>query len=163
MSKPSAPGSRAAAALKGAGVAYAIHSFQSDPAATNAGRDAAAALAVAGERVFRTIIAEVDGEATATVIPVSRELDLAALAATVGAAAAELCPDDQVAELTGYPADAVAPVGHKHPLPTVVDSSALDFKTIYVCGGSRDCDLELAPQDLIALTRARTAPLSGRR
>lgn len=124
------------------------------------GREAAAALAVDDGRVFKTIITTVDGAPTVAVVPVSADLDLMALAAAVGGLEVSLCEAAEVEKLTGYPADAVAPVGHATHLTTVVDASALDFKTIYVCAGSTTTDFELAPEDLVAVTRARTAPLT---
>jgi Cys-tRNA(Pro)/Cys-tRNA(Cys) deacylase len=44
----------------------------------------------------------------------------------------------------------------------VLDSSALDFPTIYVSAGRRGLQLQLAPADLLAVTDAATAPLASR-
>lgn len=162
MTKRGDPANRAAAALKAAGIAFAVHSFSAEPGATSAGLDAAAALNVDDNRVFKTIIAMVDDTPTAAIIPVSGALDLAALAAAVGGSNVGLCDASQVEDLTGCGADGVAPIGHEPQLATVIDSSALDYKTIYVCAGHIDTDLELAPADLVAVTRARTAPLVQR-
>lgn len=163
MTKRGDPGTRAAAALNAAGIPYAVHAFSAEPGATSVGRDAAAALQVADDRVFKTIIAKVDGTPTAAIIPVSADLDLPALAAAVGGLEVGMCDAEEVHELTGGLAEAVAPIGHAPPLATVIDSSALNYKTIYVCAGRIDTDLELSPQDLVNATRARTAPLALRR
>ena len=162
MTKHRDASTRAAAALNAAGIAYAVHSFSAEPGATSVGRDAAAALHVDDNRVFKTIIAMVDGNPTAAIIPVAAVLDRSALAAAVGGNEVRLCEAALVQDLTGCAAEAVAPVGHSSSLATVIDSSALDYKTIYVCAGSIDTDLELAPNDLVIATRARTAPLAQR-
>jgi Cys-tRNA(Pro)/Cys-tRNA(Cys) deacylase len=60
---------------------------------------------------------------------------------------------------TGYVLGGISPLGQKKSLPTVVDSSALEFGTVMVSAGKRGLQLELAPADLVRLTRARTAPI----
>ena len=42
-----------------------------------------------------------------------------------------------------------------------IDDSALHHSTIFISGGRRGLDIEVRPEDLIALTNARTAPIQG--
>lgn len=146
-----------------AGLAYAIHTFEADPEATSYGRETAASLHVEPQRVFKTLVANVDGQPTAAIVPVLADLDLRALAAAVGGDNAELCDEKDVAQLTGYPAADISPLAQKKRLPTVADTAILGFKTVYVSAGQHGVDIELNPEDLVSLTRARTAPVSRQR
>jgi Cys-tRNA(Pro)/Cys-tRNA(Cys) deacylase len=60
---------------------------------------------------------------------------------------------------TGYVRGGISPLGQRKALPTVVDASALTFPTVMVSAGRRGLQVELAPADLVRLTRARTAPI----
>jgi Cys-tRNA(Pro)/Cys-tRNA(Cys) deacylase len=155
-------GTPATALLVKRGVAYRTHPYRVTPDAPNYGALVAAALGVAPERVFKSLVTEVDGALTVAVVPVTGELDLKALAAAVGGKRAALA-DRVVAErATGYVRGGISPLGQRRRLPTVLDESALDLPTIYVSAGRRGLQLELAAADLVALTDARTAPLQTR-
>jgi Cys-tRNA(Pro)/Cys-tRNA(Cys) deacylase len=81
-----ARGTPAIDALRRAGVAHTVHEYLAgltDPRGHDRkawGEEAAAALGVGAERVFKTLVAELDGRLVAAVVPVSRELDLKRLA-----------------------------------------------------------------------------------
>jgi hypothetical protein len=44
-------------------------------------------------------------------------------------------------------------------LPTYVDDTALQHDTVFVSAGRRGLEIELAPRDLLELTRAEVRPL----
>ncbi|MGW4499198.1 Cys-tRNA(Pro) deacylase [Micromonospora sp. NPDC004336] len=155
-------GTPATALLVKRKVAHSTHPYDVSPDAPNYGALVAAALGVPPERVFKSLVAEVDGALTVAVVPVTGELDLKALAAAVGGKRAAMA-DRAVAErATGYVRGGISPLGQRRRLPTVLDSSALDHPTVYVSAGRRGLQVELAPADLLALTDARVAPLSAR-
>lgn len=152
-------GTPATVALTRAGVAFEVRAYEHDPAAPSYGLEAAEVLGVEPERVFKTLLADVDGRLVVAVVPVSGQLDLKALAAAVGGKKAAMA-DPAVAErTTGYVVGGISPVGQRKALPTVLDASALAHATILVSGGRRGLDLELAPADLISVTGATTAPV----
>ena len=141
-------------------VPHTLHSYDVSADAPNYGALVAQALGVAPERLFKTLVTEVDGALTVAVVPVTGELDLKALATTVGGKRAALA-DRAVAERSsGYVRGGISPLGQRRRLPTVVDASALDLDLVYVSAGRRGLQVCLAPADLIRLTGAVTGPIS---
>jgi Cys-tRNA(Pro)/Cys-tRNA(Cys) deacylase len=132
-----------------------------DPGAASFGLEAADALGVDAARVFKTLLVEVDGEIVVAVIPVAHRLDLGAAARAVGGKRATMA-DPAVAERrTGYVVGGISPLGQKHAHRTVLDASAEPLETVFVSGGRRGFEIELAPSDLLRLTAGTTAALSA--
>lgn len=153
-------GTPATIAAGRAGIAFTLHPYELDGVAHGYGEAVAAVLGVAPERVFKTLVAEVDGRLTVAVIPVSAQLDLKALAAAAGGKRARIADQDEAERATGYVRGGISPLGQRKRLPAVVDSSAEGHPTVHVSAGRRGLQLELAPGDLIGLTGARTAPIA---
>ncbi|MFB7664569.1 Cys-tRNA(Pro) deacylase [Kitasatospora sp. NPDC056138] len=153
-------GTPATVALEAARVTFTVHAYEHDPAAASYGGEAAEALGVDSARVFKTLVAEVDGTLTVGVVPVSGQLDLKALAAAVGGKRAAMADPAAAERSSGYVRGGISPLGQRRPLRTVLDTSALDHPTVYVSAGRRGLEVELSPTDLAALTGARTAPIA---
>ncbi|MET8462405.1 YbaK/EbsC family protein, partial [Micromonospora zamorensis] len=83
-------GTPATALVVKRGVAHRTHPYRVAPDAPNYGALVAVALGVPPERVFKSLVTEVDGALTVAVVPVTGELDLKALAAAVGGKRAAL-------------------------------------------------------------------------
>lgn len=156
--KPGA-GTPATTALTAAGIEFTAHPYDHDPRAESYGLEAAAALGVATQRVFKTLMASVDGKLAVGIVPVDGSLDLKALAKALGASKASMAPVADAERATGYVAGGISPIGQKRRHPTVLDDSALQFTSIYVSGGKRGLDIELAPDALVAVTRGITATI----
>jgi Cys-tRNA(Pro)/Cys-tRNA(Cys) deacylase len=157
--------------LAAAGVDFTAHAFAADDRSRQGpharrqtresfGLEAADALGVEPERVFKTLVAEIDGGLWVAVVPVSAQLDLKALASAAGGKRATMADPVQAERSSGYVVGGISPLGQRKQLPTVVDSSALEQSTMFVSGGRRGLDLELAAADLVRLTSARTAPIA---
>ncbi|KQM83247.1 Cys-tRNA(Pro) deacylase [Agromyces sp. Leaf222] len=158
-----AAGTPATLALTRAGVAFRAHAYEHDPRAAAYGLEAAEKLGLDPDRVFKTLLAVVDGSLAVAIVPVAMQLDLKAFAQALGGKRAEMA-DPAVAERkTGYVVGGISPIGQKTPLPTVLDESAILCERVYVSGGRRGLDLELAPDDLIAVTSGRYAPIARAR
>ncbi|MWB98645.1 Cys-tRNA(Pro) deacylase [Agromyces seonyuensis] len=148
-----AAGTPATLALTRAGIAFTAHAYAHDPRETNFGLEAAEKLGIDPDRVFKTLVVQVDGSRLAVgIVPVSGSLDLKAIAAAVGGKRSELAPLDLAERKTGYVRGGVSPIGQKQALPTVLDESAILAETILVSGGRRGLDVELAPDDLLRAT-----------
>ncbi len=149
-----ATGTPATALLARSDVPFSLHPYAHDPRADAYGEEAAAALGVAPERIFKTLIASVDGKLVCAVVPVAGRLDLKALAASVGGKRAEMADPQAAARATGYVVGGISPLGQKSRLAVVVDESAAAFDTVYVSAGRRGLQVELAPDDLLRLAPA---------
>jgi len=148
-------GTPAIVAAERAGIVYSVHEYAHDPKATSYGLEAAEKLGVDAARVFKTLVADVDGTLTVALVPVEAQLDLKALGKRVTMA------DPKLAErTTGYVAGGISPLGQRKKLPTVIDESALAFETIHVSAGRRGLEIELAPADLLALTDGQARRIS---
>jgi Cys-tRNA(Pro)/Cys-tRNA(Cys) deacylase len=153
-------GTTATAALERAKIPFTVHEYAHDPRAGSYGREASEALGVAPDRVFKTLVAEVDGALVTGVVPVEGQLDLKALAAARGGKKAAMAEVTAAERATGYVAGGISPVGQRKRLPVVVDSSALRFGTVFCSAGRRGLEIELAPADLVRAASATVAPIS---
>jgi Cys-tRNA(Pro)/Cys-tRNA(Cys) deacylase len=143
-----------------AGVVFTVHEYHHDPRSDSYGKEAADALGLAAEQVFKTLVAEVDGKLVVAVVPVAGSLDLKALAAAGGRKAAMAkVPDAERA--TGYVVGGISPLGQKKRLPVFVDASALTYPTVHVSAGKRGIEIEIAPQDLMMLTDGQAAAIAA--
>jgi Cys-tRNA(Pro)/Cys-tRNA(Cys) deacylase len=157
----SAPSTPATTLLTRQRVDHRVHPYQVDADTPNYGAVVADALGVAPERVFKTLVAEVDGDLTVAVVPVTGEVDLKALAAAAGGKRAAMADRTIAEKTTGYVRGGISPLGQRRRLPTVVDESATAFPTVYVSAGRRGLQVELDPADLIRLTSAVVAPIAS--
>lgn len=168
MATKKTAGTPATMVLTQAGINYTVHAFDAsdrsrEPARglrTSFGMEAADALAVDAERVFKTLVTEVDGTLWVAVVPVVAQLDLKALAAAASGKRAAMADVKDAERSSGYVAGGISPLGQRKPLPTVIDETALLYDTVFVSGGRRGLDIELAPSDLIAATSALTAGIA---
>jgi Cys-tRNA(Pro)/Cys-tRNA(Cys) deacylase len=154
-------GTPATVALLAAGIAFAEHPYAHDPAAASFGREAAEALGVEPDRVFKTLLAEVDGRLVVGVVPVTGKLDLKALAAAIGGKKAAMADPALAERRTGYVVGGISPVGQKTAHTTVLDETVELWDTVFVSGGRRGFDIELAPADLVSITGAVLAPIAA--
>ena len=157
--KQAGGGTPATLALTSAGIAFELHHYEHDPRAASYGLEAAEALGAEPARVFKTLLASLDGNLVVGIVPVDGQLDLKALARALGGSKATMAEVSAAERATGYVAGGISPVGQKRRHRTVVDDSALAHATIFVSGGRRGLDLEMAPADLVAITEAITAQI----
>jgi len=154
-------GTPATIALERARISFTVHEYPHDPRHDSYGLGASRALGVPPDRVFKTLIAEVDGRLVAGVVPVGGQLDLKALAAAVGGKRAAMAEVAAAERATGYVAGGISPVGQRKRLPVVLDRSAMDHVTVFCSGGRRGLEIELAPADLARAAAATVASIGS--
>lgn len=154
-------GTPATALLDKQRVAHTLHSYEHDPRHESYGLEAAEALGLVPERVFKTLVAEVDGKLAVGVVPVTAQLDLKGLAAALKGKKAKMAVVADAERATGYVAGGISPLGQKKRLPVALDESALQFETIYCSAGRRGLEVEITPTDLVRLTNALVARISA--
>lgn len=151
---------RATQRLAALGIAYRVHQYAHDQRASSYGVEAVAAMGVSAERVFKTLIASVDGQLTVAVVPVSGQLNLKALADAVGGKKAEMAQTAAAERATGYVSGGISPIAQRKVLPVVIDSSATGFETVFCSAGQRGLEIELPPDDLVLATGATLASIA---
>lgn len=146
---------------KKARIAYKVHEYTHDPAAESYGLEAAEKMAIDPVRVFKTLLVSYDDKELAVgLVPVSYKLNLKSMAKALGTKKVRMADGADVERSTGYVLGGVSPLGQKKRLKTFIDSSATAFETIFVSAGRRGLEIELSPNDLLALVKGQTATLS---
>ena len=158
----------ALAALSRADVPHEVHSYTHDRKSEAYGAEAVDALSstlgVAPEQIFKTLVVALTGGPgglAVAVVPVPHKLSLKAAAAALGASKAVMAEAKAVTRSTGYVLGGVSPLGQRTALPTVVDSSALEWDRVLCSAGKRGLEVELSPTDLVAATSAVTADIAA--
>ena len=144
-------------AAKRAGIEYRLHEYEGVEVGDGDYAVAvAAALELPAGRLYKTLVAAVGGDLRVFVVPADRQLDLRAAGKR-----AQLADRVQAERATGYVVGGISPLGQRKRLPTTVDESALEWETVLVSAGRRGLQIELAPQDLVALTGATVASIAA--
>ena len=159
---------RATDVARRAGIAFELHEYAHDARSTlqEGGRgyalEAVDALGLDADRVCKTIVVSVDGRLGLAIVPAAAEVDLKAVADALGGRKAMIAPATEAERATGYVLGGISPLGTRRALPTALDASATAWPTIHVSAGRRGLEIELAPADLVALTKAVVAPIARR-
>jgi Cys-tRNA(Pro)/Cys-tRNA(Cys) deacylase len=153
-------GTPATALLARQKVAFELHPYAHERSGSY-GTEAAEALGVPPGRLFKTLVVSVDGRLAVGVVPVAGSLDLKAIAAALGGKKAAMAEPAAAERATGYVTGGISPLGHRSPLPVVVDASARDWDTVYVSAGRRGLQVSLAPDDLVRVANATVAPIAA--
>jgi Cys-tRNA(Pro)/Cys-tRNA(Cys) deacylase len=131
-------------ALRNAGVAFELREYVHDPAAGSYALEAADALGLDPDSVFKTLVVDRDGTLTACLVPSAYQLDTRALGKRVA-----LAQPDRAEKVTGYVTGGISPFGQRRPLPTFVDETVELLDTVWVSGGRRGLEIGIAPADLV--------------
>lgn len=111
-------------------------------------------------QVFKTLVtASPSKKNYVFVIPVTCELNLKACAASVGEKSVEMIPVKDINKVTGYIRGGCSPIGMKKQYVTVVDESCKSFESIVFSAGKIGYQVELSPENLIALIGAKVSKI----
>ena len=140
------------------GAEVRIEEFSGD---TKTAVDAANAVGCSLAQIVKSLVLDCDGRPVVALVPGDRRGDPRKIAAAVGAARAKVAGPDRVLEVTGFEAGAVAPF----PLPDIervlVDSRLLRYDRLWIGAGSHRHLASLPPSELVRLSRAEAADVSG--
>ena len=162
MAAPRTPrsGTPALTLMRQLGIRHSIHEYEHDKSAKDFGAEAVRALGLDAGAVLKTLIWETDGQPCTVVIPVAAMVSAKKLAAVLGAKRASIATTATAERLSGSVIGAISPLGLRREIPTVVDISSLGQPQVYVSAGRRGLELGLAPEDLIATTKAIVAEVT---
>ena len=147
--------------LKKHKIMFNVHQYQHDTKTSSFGIEAVEKLSLKAEQVFKTLVVCCDTKQLAVaIVPVNVKLDLKAIAKALKVKKVKMAEAKQVEASTGYVLGGVSPLGQKKILSTVIDISAEKFERIYVSGGRRGLEIELAPNDLREQCKAIFANIS---
>ena len=136
--------------------------YQHDANCKNYGQEAVDKLKLAQERVFKTLVVDVDNSYLAVaIVPVTHTLNLKNMAKTLKAKKVKMAEEHKVRNSTGYILGGVSPLGQKKQLTTVIHSTATDYDTIYVSGGKRGLEIKIAATDLQSILTAKFADITN--
>jgi Uncharacterized conserved protein len=146
----------AIATAERAGIHFSLHEYEHDPGAASYGLEAAEKLGVEPARVFKTLVASIDGASPWPACPVAAELDLKALGKR-----AQMADKTQAERATGYVSGGISPLGQRRRLPTRGRLGARARDDLRQ-RRRRGLQIELDPNDLVRLTDASVSPLATR-
>ena len=155
-----AKGTKAILTLEQSNTAFQIHEYVVRSGDVSYGEAVAAALDVSPDRLFKTLVATVDGSPVVAIVPVSSQLALKKLAHAAGGKRASMAEPADAQRLTGYVVGGISPLGQKRTLPMFIDGSVDQHATVFVSAGRRGLQVELAPGDLIDLTQVTRADIA---
>lgn len=130
-------------------ITYQLHQYHHDESASSYGLEAAEKLSVDSRQIFKTLVVETEAHALAVgIVPVEMQLNLKAMAKALGCKKLTMADPKKVQSTTGYVLGGVSPLGQKRRLKTVIDDGAQKFSSMFISGGKRGLEIELAPADL---------------
>jgi Cys-tRNA(Pro)/Cys-tRNA(Cys) deacylase len=148
-------------ALSTAGVAFTLFPYDYDPDAPRVGLQAAEALGMSPDQVFKTLMAEVDGKPVCVVLPSDCEVSMKKLAATFGGKSAAMMKPVDAERLTGFKVGGISPFGQRKKVPTAIDETAELFDEVLINGGQRGLLVGLGPADAARVADANFADLTA--
>ncbi len=151
---------RATQTLTKLGAAFTLHSYDYDPDAESIGLQAAEALGIAPQRMLKTLMAEVDGKPVCVVVPSDKEVSMKKLAAAFRGKSARMMRPADAERITGYHVGGISPFGQKKRVPTAMEQAALAETTVYLNGGQRGLQIEIAPDAARTALDAAVAALT---
>lgn len=153
--------------LKKHSIRFHLHQYDHDPKQTHFGQEAIDKLDpdsnVAAGQIFKTLIVNLNGDNktfAVCVVPVNTHLDLKKAAKALECKKVELADPNLAQKITGYLVGGISPLGQKKQLPTLIDISANQFETMFISGGKRGLEIEIAPQALASIVNAKLVDVS---
>jgi len=149
------------------GCPHRVLSYEHDPALGCYGLEAAEALGVEPDQVFKTLVVELvssddrQRDLAVAIVPVSAMLDLKAMAKAAGSKKAVMAEVARTERSSGYVVGGISPFGQKRRLPTFVDETIALWDEVLVSAGRRGLEIAIAPADLVRMLNATEAAIAS--
>lgn len=143
--------------LKKNHIQFTLHSYHHDPKDQHFGDEAVQKLNLDPKQVFKTLLIALNGNQktlAVAVTPVQWSLNLKQVAMIFNIKKVEMADIEIAQKSTGYLIGGISPLGQKKQLPTIIDSEAQSYSTIFISGGKRGLEIEINPNDLAHLLQA---------
>jgi Cys-tRNA(Pro) deacylase len=119
---------------------------------------AAEALGVDAGQIIKSLLFEdADGGSVIVIARGTRKVNRDSVAEATGLRRPRLASRDRVLDVTGFEAGGAPPVGHRTPVPVVVDRAVLEQTVVYGGGGRAELLLRIKTADILRLTNATVA------
>lgn len=152
------PVERVSAVLREAGAEARLEEFATG---TPTAEDAARAVGCELRRIVKSLLFDCDGRPVLVLVPGDRRADPAKVARVTGATCARVAGAAQVEEATGYAPGAVAPFGLRKVDRVVIDDKLLVDGLLWVGAGSARHMAGLPAAELVRVSQAEAADLTG--
>ncbi len=132
---------------------FQIHRHDELPVPVRSPKDFAEQLGYDLARITKSLLVRsTTAESYAMVVcSINKKVDFSAVARLLGVKRVEVASCLDLNVHTGYPEKGVSPIGIEQ-LRVFVDESLLQFPTILVGAGEPGVEIELSPEDLLAIT-----------
>lgn len=141
---------------------FELLEYDHDSSQHNFANEAVEKLHLNAQRVFKTLVVEVDNaNFVVAIVPSDRQLSMKKLAKAVAGKKAVMADAKKVQSMSGYVLGGVSPFGQKRQLVTIVDMSANEADSIYVSGGRRGLEIAISTTLMVNLLNAKVADISA--
>jgi prolyl-tRNA editing enzyme YbaK/EbsC (Cys-tRNA(Pro) deacylase) len=125
------------------------------PADTSTAEKAARAVGAPQGSIVKSLIFLADGEPVLVLVAGDQRADVKQLRVLLDLSKRRLriARPDEVLELTGFEVGGVPPVGHLHPLRTLIDSTLGRFDTVWAAAGSAHAVFPIAYEQIVSITQ----------
>ncbi|WP_392563515.1 Cys-tRNA(Pro) deacylase [Orbus wheelerorum] len=148
-------------------ICFHVHQYQHDPNEKEFGKEAVEkldpSLNIVAEQVFKTLVVSLNSnikDLAVCIVPVDRHLDLKRAAKALNCKKIDLTAPNLAQKITGYLVGGISPLAQKKQLPTLIDLSAKQFKTMFISGGRRGLEIEMSPDDLATILHAQVVEIA---
>ncbi|TDC68676.1 YbaK/EbsC family protein [Micromonospora sp. KC606] len=130
------------------------------PEAAHTAAAAAQALGVEVGAIANSLIFEADGAPLLVLTSGAHRVDTAGLATSIGVTRLRRATPEFVRQHTGQVIGGVAPLGHPHPLRTLVDTALKAYDEVWAAGGVPQAVFPITYADLLRITAGTPADVA---
>ena len=146
--------------LEGLKIDFDVHTYDVSDGMLDGGT-VAQRIGADPARVFKTLVTQGKSRTYYVfVIPVLKELNLKAAAASVGEKSVEMIPQKELLKTTGSIHGGCSPVGMKKLFPTFIDETAELYDRIMFSGGRIGCQIEAPLSELQRVVPVKCADIT---